>query len=681
MRTLRRTGAALAAVALAAVTSAASLAGAARAAPASASRAQQAPAARVELVSQTPTVTAGGTFELAVRLTGLPDDGLIQLALHGRVRSRSELAESMEGRGLRSEVYDVTQPLASIPLAADGTRRLSIPGGIPLTAPGAYPLEVVAQRADLTELASLVTHVLVRPGPSDESPPLAVAVLARIGARPALQPDGSYRLSSRQVEGDAQLVSALAAAPDTPATLDVTPETLDALSSEPAEGAPDILDLLRVAASRRAVMSHPYVDVSPDVLAASGLSDELAQQLDRGRAVLGNMLGVEPSGTTWRAGPDLDDRGLRLLGQTGVRHVVVDPAQVEPLRSGIISLSLAQPFLLTSGAGPAIDAVALDRGITERLGTRVEPGLETSRLLAEMAMLWFEQPGIARGVVVPVDGSIRPDVVKGLLAGVGAGGIFHAVTLDQLFADADPLRQPGGGRVDRALVPGDDGAIGGDLADALRATRTALASFVQLVGEDSPRAEPVAAQLLVATARGLDGDERHAHVDAARAAIASVTAGISAPPHETVTLTARDGTVPLSLRNDAGFPVDVVVRMRSPKLEFPGGDTIPLTLSEPTTRLDIAVRARASGAFPLDVTVTSPDGGLVLADVSYSVQSTAVSGVGVVLSAGAAFFLMVWWARHWRRTRRSRKLVAAEASTPAATATGSGGDTTEAAPH
>ena len=39
-------------------------------------------------------------------------------------------------------------------------------------------------------------------------------------------------------------------------------------------------------------------------------------------------------------------------------------------------------------------------------------------------------------------------------------------------------------------------------------------------------------------------------------------------------------------------------------------------------------------------------------------QSTAVSGVGVVLSVGAALFLMVWWARHWRRTRRSRKLVA-----------------------
>jgi hypothetical protein len=139
----------------------------------------------------------------------------------------------------------------------------------------------------------------------------------------------------------------------------------------------------------------------------------------------------------------------------------------------------------------------------------------------------------------------------------------------------------------------------------------------------------------------------------------AVTGSISAPAHKAITLTARDGTVPLTLSNDSGLPVNVVVHLRSPKLEFPNGDTIQKTLAEPTTRLDIAVRARTSGAFPLEVEVTSPDGVIALTAVDYSVQSTAVSGVGVVLSVGAAIFLMVWWAQHWRRTRRSAKLMAA----------------------
>jgi hypothetical protein len=100
-----------------------------------------------------------------------------------------------------------------------------------------------------------------------------------------------------------------------------------------------------------------------------------------------------------------------------------------------------------------------------------------------------------------------------------------------------------------------------------------------------------------------------------------------------------------------------VVRLESAKLEFPDGEERTLTLTEQTTRIDLAVRARASGSFPLDVEITSPDEQRMLATTRYTVQSTAVSGVGLVLSVGAGLFLVAWWASHWRRTRRSAKLV------------------------
>ena len=77
-----------------------------------------------------------------------------------------------------------------------------------------------------------------------------------------------------------------------------------------------------------------------------------------------------------------------------------------------------------------------------------------------------------------------------------------------------------------------------------------------------------------------------------------------------------------------------------------------------TTRIDIPVRARATGAFPLLIDVRTPDGRRSLSTSRYTVRSTAVSGVGLLLSVGAGVFLTVWWARHWRRTRRSRKLIA-----------------------
>ena len=140
---------------------------------------------------------------------------------------------------------------------------------------------------------------------------------------------------------------------------------------------------------------------------------------------------------------------------------------------------------------------------------------------------------------------------------------------------------------------------------------------------------------------------------------------MSTPATFTLTLTAREGTIPLTIRNDSGVPLRVSIRLRSQKLEFPEGDTIDRLLTEEITRIDIAVRSRASGAFPLRIDVRTPDGAQSLSMSLYTVRSTAVSGAGLVLSVGAGLFLVVWWARHWRRTRRSAKLVAAT-SHPAA---------------
>jgi hypothetical protein len=134
-------------------------------------------------------------------------------------------------------------------------------------------------------------------------------------------------------------------------------------------------------------------------------------------------------------------------------------------------------------------------------------------------------------------------------------------------------------------------------------------------------------------------------------------AKIQAPARQTITLTARKGTIPFTLRNGSGHPVAVVVHLDSDKLDFPGGSAIPLELDDESTGINIAVEARASGAFPLQVEVTSPDGALVLARSRFTIRSTAFSGVGIVLSAGAGVFLLVWWARNWRLNRRARHLA------------------------
>jgi hypothetical protein len=178
------------------------------------------------------------------------------------------------------------------------------------------------------------------------------------------------------------------------------------------------------------------------------------------------------------------------------------------------------------------------------------------------------------------------------------------------------------------------------------------------VGAKSPTIAPLDRHLLVATTVGLTGARRLAHIEAVESAIDTVAGQVTTPATFTLTLTARNGTIPLTIRNDSDLPLRVSVHLRSQKLEFPEGETIRLVLDEPATRVDIPVQARASGAFPLEVDVMTPDGERSLAMTRYTVRSTAVSGAGLVLSVGAGAFLVVWWARHWHRTRRSARLVA-----------------------
>jgi hypothetical protein len=74
----------------------------------------------------------------------------------------------------------------------------------------------------------------------------------------------------------------------------------------------------------------------------------------------------------------------------------------------------------------------------------------------------------------------------------------------------------------------------------------------------------------------------------------------------------------------------------------------------------------------MGITVKSPDSSIELDRTTFDIRSTAVTGVGFVLSIGAGLFLAVWWARHWHSSRRSRRLMptGAASASPAAATTG-----------
>jgi hypothetical protein len=614
----------------------------------------------LHLVRQTSWVPQEGTFDLAVRVDDPPAGGAVRVTVEGRVVNRSEFALSLTKPRLHSAVG---APVL-VPIAADGPTEVSIPtrttGDDPdrlrLSRDGVYPVVVELLDRRGATVDQIVTHLVLLPPTGDTSPPLQVAMVVPVDAAPATRPSGSISIADRDLRQLDAVIGALADHPDVPLVVDPTPETLDALATKDAP----LLDTLRRALSRRQVLAPAYARVQPSAYVEAGAGDELAAQLTRGADLVADTLQVRGDARTWLAGHRLTTRALTELRELGVDQVIVPEASLEPLGRQF-RVTLARPFEIETSTERRVRAVQADTALTGHLASTVDPVLAGHRLLADLAVIYFDNPSLDRGVVVRPPEGWRPtaDLLDVVLGGLRERSVIDPVTVDELFRSV-PLATEGSGRSEhpltRELEPTSAGSLG-TYPDELATARRLLTAYRSLVGPDSPLFDPYEKRLLVGGDERLTNRERVAYVDQVTAAIRDELAEIQAPARQTITLTARKGTIPLTLRNTTGHPVHVVVHLDSDKLDFPRGAAIPLQLDNEATRIDIAVEARASGAFPLDVVVTSPDGALALARSRFTIRSTAFSGVGIVLSAGAGVFLLVWWARNWSVSRRARHLA------------------------
>ncbi|MGH9285942.1 MAG: DUF6049 family protein, partial [Acidimicrobiales bacterium] len=198
--------------------------------------------------------------------------------------------------------------------------------------------------------------------------------------------------------------------------------------------------------------------------------------------------------------------------------------------------------------------------------------------------------------------------------------------------------------------------------DVVERLRRRQAAFAEVIGEDQSPTRAVDRNILVSQAVDLPGGRQspRRYLAGADEVIAQVTGRVKGPDGQRVTLTARRGSIPISLLNANDRPLRVRVHLDSDQLQFPEGADRLMTLPPQNTTESFTVEARAPGAFPLAITITSPDGDLVVNHSELTIRSTVVSGVGATLTAGAGVFLLVWWGNNLRRSRRRPRRRAAE---------------------
>ena len=518
------------------------------------------------------------------------------MTVHSSVTARSDFNGAVTGDDLGGTRSRLTFPLASAQinrrgnfLVGFGMSNADAEPRVSVDSPGVYPVEVGIVGTDAEHSTFVTWMVVIDRDVASSSQPLRLSWIWQLASPPVEQPGGApdpERVAEMHPGGRLdKLAKLLAGAGNFPLTLGIGPETLagwaSAARSQPALQ-PGVARI-RHAAARSSVqlLPEPYVPIAGPTIEAEGLGGHLPDEYVAGSDATEAVTGQIPDPRTALVDP-IDDATVSRLKQMLVGRFVVRDSSLAPIPE---SRTPAQPFSLTTSAG-STPAVATDSGLEFLLASPGPPALQAQRVIAALAEIAYEAPSQARGVVLAMPGDWNPASRRGGDPAAGAEARpagearhpRHAVLRGRAGRDRGRRRAPAaaGARVAarRAAHPGQRvrrrpaGARG--LHDDRRRRRPdgrggSAGAAPRAVDRQQPRRR-----------RSRTCDEIQQRLD-------SLTGGISTTA-KTITLTARRASLPLSFQNNTGRAnIRVRVHLESPKLIFPKGTDVVMTLPRRAT--------------------------------------------------------------------------------------------------
>jgi hypothetical protein len=617
----------------------------------------------IRLLDQPVVVAPDGDFPVFLEVTDAPEGAQIAVDIYGAVQPGEEVGPEPDSAEATFPTYDLpdaadgdAQTTAfTIHLYTDGQRNPDPAWGWKITEPGVYPVRVLLLDADGNRERTFMTSLIRLPEPDQRVTATGAALLVGVHRAPPEDPAAraSADTADRSLLDELRpILQVLADRPELPATLSITPNTLARIAGD--DDATDDLTLLRsqLLPEGRTLLDAPYVDVDAASMVSADLAETLTLQRDFGRQTLSDLLERPVSGT-WQLRNRVDEATLAQLRARGVTRTIL-PGDALAAGAGVLA-----PVDLPAGGGTT-RAVSASSTYTVGVAALDDPILAAHRLLARLAATGPGPTGTP-GVVVTVDPALASEQTLTIVADALTFGspFFRATELPTLL-DAPPAAA-------RAAPTTPAQPVLGTYPLTYRRAQAALDSYGSMVGGRRELIRPYDLRLTVSAAQDLPLEQRHDDAASVTEALQVPFTSIDTPDKEKVTLGAADGQFPLPVESSLDHPVKAVIELEAnDRVEFPS-NRIETVLSPGSTLVPIKVKTRAAGDTPVRITVRSPDDGVILAESQYTIRSTAVSGVGIVLTVGAALFLAVWWGRHWRRSRSERLRAAEIAAAAAAT--------------
>ena len=590
------------------------------------------------------------------------------------VDTRQEVRDASSGN-LPSTVDTVIVDVSDLRDAATGRVDVAIPiemgvrtkDALQMSATGLYPVSIGLQE-DKSVTSQIVTFV--ERLPQDVTSPLPrenlqIALAGTLNSSVSLQPDGTTVVSDETRSIVTETISALEALPNTPISLSIRPELIDALNNSSDE---DIALLSRLQASTSLqLLPSTYVDVHPDELVAQQRSDVFTTQLRLGEDVLAAGLpGKSVNRDAWLQTTTLLSEGAQLLRNLGIRTAVLLADSQKTTANGIslfaeptrlVELKLSNSDRMVAALADIHLSEAITRGSREPVGGAY---LVAQQILAELKtarseIIDREETMFGRGLILATDSGELPSLalMTALVSTVASQPDMGFVALDDLLGTMT-VSVMDGLPISFELPVADVPKTQADTSLSEFAARVNGFSTMLPDGDERPKLWRRIVNILPAS--DLTPSQANAYIYAVDTELAAIGGSIVTPSTTTFTLGGRDSSIRLSLRNDNQTDLLVRVNLTSSKLTLPTDDQVVTLPAGTTTLVEIPVTAKSNGRFPVTLQLFTPLGDITVGSpAKFSARVNALAGLGQLFTGIALLLLLSWWIHHLRREHQRRQ--------------------------
>jgi Family of unknown function (DUF6049) len=423
---------------------------------------------------------------------------------------------------------------------------------------------------------------------------------------------------------------------------------------------PDLIERLRAAlVDTDGLITQPDFALDPSSAASAGLDDELAHRFVEGEAVLTSTFPTVPvSRSAWPVTGVISPSGAAAVRDLGVPMLIVTDRRYltyEGNIGGFVDTTLLSNAALDDGS-------QIRMAIADPVGSWLDPDVDTSfsaveRAVRVMATANALRHGLSpdlRTMILTSPGLRTPDAATTAamerFVNEHPKNTFDSIqrvpnSTNALFIDQQPHVV---GLPDQIPISLDSRVRAAD------AMRLQIADVATMLPDGDTRPAQWDDQLQLAMSTGLSFAEAETMFGDVESGIDELRAAVGEPETFPITIGSREADIPVRIANDSSTPLEVVIRLTAEKLSVPGGDQTTVLDPNGVTETAVPVIARSNGVFPVTIEVVTPAGNPLGAPVEFTARVNNLTGLGRVVTVGAALVLISWWFSYYRRKRRNQ---------------------------